>query len=581
MAQFGIALDWLMENAKEDDKVIIYFSGHGDVEKRTLTQPGFLLCWDAPARVYISGGAFALPMLQEVISTISIQNKAKVIVITDACHSGTLAGSSVGGSQATASNLARQYANEIKIMSCQPNEYSIEGEQWGEGRGAFSFHLVDALYGLADSDEDQWVTLYEVGRYLEDHVAKEVAPINQLPMVLGNRNERVTSVDDALLASIRSGKRNQMMMFTPIESKGMEEQVLTKLDTTIKSLYQLFKKSLRDKVFLKPENACANFYYEKLIAEPKLARLQSTMRRNYAAALQDDAQQVMNVLLKTGLTQEVLSGAKAYDLYKDYPSYLQRAGELLGSSHYLYNTLQARKYYFEGRMQPTIQESKKKYLQALQWQANLPHAFVALINTYQSDQIDSAIYYATNAMELVPTWILPYVELSRFYELNLKQYDKAEELLNTATQIDSNSVLVWHSKAVFYKHQKEFKKSMYWFKKVEASTNEGICFPCALMSFGDLYVLIGQLPEAENCYLRVIQLDPNIPVAYYNLACILSLQNKTDEAFPQLELAFKKGFPNREFNNETYESIQNDEDLEHLREQKDRWNALMKKYFNK
>ena len=64
MAQFGIALDWLMESAKEGDKVIIYFSGHGDVEEKTLTQPGFLLCWDAPSRVYISGGAFALPMFK-------------------------------------------------------------------------------------------------------------------------------------------------------------------------------------------------------------------------------------------------------------------------------------------------------------------------------------------------------------------------------------------------------------------------------------------------------------------------------------------------------------------------------------
>ena len=24
-----------------------------------------------------------------------------------------------------------QYANEVKILSCQPNEFSLEGEQWG------------------------------------------------------------------------------------------------------------------------------------------------------------------------------------------------------------------------------------------------------------------------------------------------------------------------------------------------------------------------------------------------------------------------------------------------------------------
>lgn len=33
-AQFAIALDWLWEVVKENDKVFIYFSGHGDVEKK-------------------------------------------------------------------------------------------------------------------------------------------------------------------------------------------------------------------------------------------------------------------------------------------------------------------------------------------------------------------------------------------------------------------------------------------------------------------------------------------------------------------------------------------------------------------
>ena len=145
MGQFAAALDWLWEVSKEGDLAIIYFSGHGDVEKKSITQPGYLLCWDAPSRVYMGGGAFALPMFQDVVTTLSAQNKAKVVVITDACRSGKLAGSSVGGTQVTGSNLARQYANEIKILSCQPEEYSIEGEQWGGGRGAFSYNLVNAL----------------------------------------------------------------------------------------------------------------------------------------------------------------------------------------------------------------------------------------------------------------------------------------------------------------------------------------------------------------------------------------------------------------------------------------------------
>ncbi len=118
VAQFAIALDWLMEVVKENDKVLIYFSGHGDVERKTITQPGYLLCWDAPSRVYLAGGALALPMFQDIISTLSTQNKAKTIVITDACRSGKLSGSSVGGSQLT-NSIALWYtkANYYKKQS--------------------------------------------------------------------------------------------------------------------------------------------------------------------------------------------------------------------------------------------------------------------------------------------------------------------------------------------------------------------------------------------------------------------------------------------------------------------------------
>ncbi|MBK6996745.1 MAG: hypothetical protein IPH31_18130 [Lewinellaceae bacterium] len=69
--------------------------------------------------------------LKDVVTTLSTENKARVLIITDACRSGKLAGNSIGGAQLTSQNLAQQFANEIKILSCQPNEYSLEGEQWG------------------------------------------------------------------------------------------------------------------------------------------------------------------------------------------------------------------------------------------------------------------------------------------------------------------------------------------------------------------------------------------------------------------------------------------------------------------
>jgi len=106
MAQCAIAFDWLRESCKEGDQAIIYFSGHGDVEKKSFSQPGYLLCWDAPSSLYTAGGAFNLRDLQEIINTLSISKNVKVLVIADACRSGKLSGSGLDGAKLTTANLA-------------------------------------------------------------------------------------------------------------------------------------------------------------------------------------------------------------------------------------------------------------------------------------------------------------------------------------------------------------------------------------------------------------------------------------------------------------------------------------------
>ena len=348
LGKFDAALWWLVDECKEGDKVIIYFSGHGDVERRSMSQPGFLLCWDAPSLAYTGGGTYSLFFLKDIVSTLSLQNKVKVTLITDACRSGKLAGSSIGGAQATAANLAGQFANEIKILSCQPDEYSIEGEQWGGGRGAFSYHLLDGLSGMADNNDDNIVTLKEIGRYLEDNVTGEVAPQSQNPMVIGSKTEKLSNVFPELLAQLKKGKKEKMQYFNAKVSRGIEDDILAALDTTIQEQYVAFNQALENKVFLLPADACADFYYKQLIQEPKLEKLYNTMRRNYAAALQDDAQQVLKKMMENDPEEGAFSKITLESKYKLYPAYLERAAELLGSEHYIYPYLKARKHYFEG-----------------------------------------------------------------------------------------------------------------------------------------------------------------------------------------------------------------------------------------
>ncbi len=536
-AKFAIALDWIWEVAKENDRVIIYFSGHGDVERKSITQPGFLLCWDAPSKVYMAGGTLALPLFQEVISTLSLINKSKVVVITDACRSGKLSGSQINGNQLTNAHLQQRFANEIKILSCQPDEYSIEGEQWGGGRGAFSYHLLDGLYGLANSDDNQYVSLKEIGRYLEDHVTEEVAPQSQNPLIVGDKTEKLTDVFPEILAQVKEGKNTHLQIFKGTEAKGIEADVLASVDTSVVDMYMAFKQSLDDKRFFEPASHCAEFYYEQLSNEPQLELLHSNMRRNYAATLQDDAQQMINTLLNTGLTDCVLCGINEAKQYRSYPDYLARAAELLGEDHYMYSTLQARKHFFKAIIQEDKQIKRQFLLEALQWEADMPHAYIELIRTCDKEETDKAEYYAKQAHELLPYWGWPYINLSMYYDEVKDEPEKAEELLEKAINADTSSLLVYYYKGKFYKERKKYELAEKWFLKTIESTGTDICFPCAHNELGITYYNTQRFQEAETHYRKAIQLDSTFSKAYNNWGLSYNAQMRYKDAEP----IFRKG----------------------------------------
>ena len=524
MAQFAIALDWLWEVVEENDRVIIYFSGHGDVERKSLTQPGFLLCWDAPAKVYLAGGTLALPMFQEVISTLSIQNKAKVIVITDACRSGKLSGSSVGGAQLTSSNLAKQYGNEIKILSCQPDEYSIEGEQWGGGRGAFSYHLLDGLHGMADGNEDLNVNLKEIGRYLEDRVTEEVAPQKQNPMIIGNKTEKLTDVFPEILAQLQQGRRGELLLFSSTDQRGIEDDVLAKADSNVVEMYVAFKESIANKKFLLPENASADFYYEQLRREPQLERLHSSMRRNYAAALQDDAQQVMNKILKSDPGENAKTVATINQDYAQFPKNLRRAAELLGEDHYMHSILMARSYWFEGYIKDESKCSCKNianankvlpyYQKALTYQPEMPHAWIQMAAVYgiQKQELDSAEYYANLAVDVVANWTLVYHWMANSY-LNYyykgggnESLTKAKKWLDLGLAVDSNSIVMINELAYWYNIKGEYHKEQ------EILDRSFKLKPIAQTLFfkGQGYISWGKYKEAEINFLKAVEMDPSL-----------------------------------------------------------------------
>jgi len=477
-AQIVADLDGLAENAQEGDLIIIYFSGHGDVETKTFNQLGFLLAWDSAPTNY-KAGAYSLGYLQDMVSTISLLKKARVVVITDACHAGKLAGSTFGGAQIANSNLAKQFANEVKIMSCQPNELALEGEQWGGGRGAFSFNLLEGLTGLADKNADATVSLYEIDRYLGDVVPQQTAPHSQIPMVVGDKQFLLSRVDAPALAALKEMNAGKSGSLATTGGKGFAEGLLADADSVLLHLYHDFETAL-EKGELLEGNPSADELFVRLSKEEKLRPLHGLMRRNLAAALQNEPQQALNALLADD-PYETNNFNYNPSKYKEYARYLARTIELLGEKHYMYPALRSKQLYFESynltqslaaenitrafqdSIRPIAQQKLREALALDSVSGYLYYAYaLTFYNTGDTTTFDSIFNWHKEAVRHSPQWLLPYLELAGQYQIQSasKNEGAMEFWMNSALKIKPNSYVVQERLSWLYQWQNRTDESL-------------------------------------------------------------------------------------------------------------------------
>ncbi len=517
-ARFSASLYWLVETCGEGDHAIIYFSGHGDVETKTRGQLGFLLAWDTPPTNY-NAGAYSIFYLQDIISTLSIDKKARVTVITDVCHAGKLAGSSIGGTQATAQALAQQFANEVKIMSCQPNEFSLEGPQWGTGRGVFSYHLLDGLSGLADQNADGEVTLREVNRYLEDNVTAEASPHPQTPLTVGERNTLLARVNPSLLAEIRQRKKGEPQLFGGTDTRGLTIDA----DSVTRVTYHRFEAALAAGNLLGPDSS-ADFYFKQLVENQSIRSLHGLIRRNFAVALQDEVQQALNALLADDPyeTNNWLYNPKKF---ADFPRYLHRTIELLGKNHYMYPTLRAKELYFEGynlaqalnleNATAAFQDSvralaKEKMLEAIVQdpQAAYPYYSIGKLYWWNSPpHTDSLVLWCERAIERAPHWLLPYLDVA--YEYNSSQNDPitSEQWLNKAITINPHSYIVQERLSWLYQWLNRMDESLALSEKMIQERPELFN---AYSTAGVNCITRKEYRRAENYFKRSLTIEPGL-----------------------------------------------------------------------
>lgn len=182
------ALEKQFSKADKNDRVIFYFSGHGD---RNMFIPYDIAPNDALTTLYHD----------EVKTFFKKSEAVNKILIADACFSGSVQKTKNTTSVNETSTVVKVNYEEAQVailLSCTGDEVSAEYPTLSQG--VFSFFLIEGLKGEADANLDEMVTIEELYYFVRNNTytfVKQRTGKSQRPILFGkfDRNMVISTVD--------------------------------------------------------------------------------------------------------------------------------------------------------------------------------------------------------------------------------------------------------------------------------------------------------------------------------------------------------------------------------------------------
>lgn len=524
------AKKWLENKAKKDDLVYFYFSGHGDVDS-SVFQLGFLLAYDSPHKNYLNN-AVRIQDFNIMANTLSIQKGANVILITDACRAGKLAGSDNLARSTFFNDIQQKISDrEIRMASCNQDQNSQEDEVWGGGRGLFSFYLEKGLKGLADFDEDGIVTLLELKLYLMSNVPKEINKYNkepQTPTFDGNDLKVLALVnDDVKQATLNENKNAPNNLLTSNNAaRSVNEINVSAFDIYFNKLNKLEIENHYDFFALSkmPANKILEFvtkndlnyidendfklslstnHFSNEIKEKENLKL---FGEYFASAIHNRVQAAINLYLEGDEAE--LEKRRYYNAfsngYEEFIPMMEVAMKLIEVNDPLYKIFEVKKYYFQGivsRIKMPVSDN-----------------FESLLNTAFESQ-KKAITIEPNAPYLIN-------ELGVLHYLK-KDYISAEKYFIRATELSMNWAIPWSNLCLVYKDKDEVDKAIQAGNKAETLQND---LQLTKVALGMLYEKEKNYMLAEEYYREAIQLNQRYYLPFERLGNVYLNITKYDLA---------------------------------------------------
>lgn len=411
------ALYDILIDAGQGDTVIFYFSGHGDCESALVNQPGFLLTHDTPPHNYLIA-ALRVDDLKALIESYVKAKNAEVIFFIDACRAGQLAGHNAGGPSKTASLLLDLFDKEVMFLSCTPNQKSFEYSDLEHG--VFTYYLLRGLLGAADANQDNFLEVEELRRYLLDEVSertdKKQTPIsNSNPVkVMWVCPEKKEALALEVPESKKRFGRPGAVQFQERSPSGLPG-FLPNADNPLKwppdEILKKFYQCIEEGRLIAPKEDCADFYFRQYPSDPEHRKNKEKMQAR-----------LINELIKAS------SGILLKYIYEGHTSILpadcekgmkelSAARSMIAPDHFLYRTVASRQLFLYALAQhyipsPDWQSAIDSLKKSVQLEPAASYAYNELgIAASKLEGFVKAELYFDTAMALSPGWKFPEVNL--------------------------------------------------------------------------------------------------------------------------------------------------------------------------
>ena len=533
-----IALNTLAEKSQPRDELILFFAGHGVQEAENA--PSYLITHETPFENNFNAGSIPFEYVQSVIDSLTHRH-VKVTLIADVCRSGNFASFSKENQKRAATKLL-ELQNEVRMLSCLPDEVSYEDKTW-EG-GVFTHFLLAGLMGKADKVEvNQIVTNRELGRYVELGVQLEIEQFNngqQTPQFILGKNGRkevafLKNYQGEILSKVlahQTGTKDLIPEFLSFESSPEIDQ-----------LYQQFQTALKEKrVAYHLPNSALNCF-EKLKDEPTVKDFLPLISENLAIIVLEKAKAQIAYFLSEKENPITAKDCQEMALNLDYTLKWSQINESINQE------LMTLKYFYEGE----YLKKKGEQMDYAGWQNDIETAInllqqasvldsnAAYINhelgfLYMATrQFEKAEKYFLAAIKSAPTFSYSYINLGNVYHFTDRP-EKADSISREAVRVNKNNPISLYNLAIILSRQGKLNKAANVLKQCVKLKPD---YLDAHHKLGYLYLKMESFTEAHVIFRKAYALDKENLKTFFGMAQVKKALNDKKEALGLIDACLK------------------------------------------